>query len=152
VPPASGAQRLPAGPSSVTAPRAMPSTLKRQIARQAPAAPATLQTRPGADITARLAAGDSGVMRRLVVMALLLAGPSCQQPPESRDVCEPCARADVCCAARTANADSNCRHLATCLMFTDEPQATVVDGCEYYLRVGSTPPAPAACGPHPDAD
>ena len=92
-------------------------------------------------------------MRRFLSMLFLaVAGLGCQLPPESRGVCEPCARADVCCAARTANPEGNCQHLATCLMFTGDKQETVVSGCEYYLRVGSTPPAPAVCGPHPDAE
>jgi hypothetical protein len=60
--------------------------------------------------------------------------------------------ADLCCGMRTANPDSNCQLHATCEMFTGEQRAGAVSGCRDYLRIGSTPPAPAACGPHPDAD
>lgn len=90
--------------------------------------------------------------RRLVSIAwVALAAVSCDPPPGSAEgMCAPCAQADVCCEARTANPLSNCKHLETCLRFTGAERATVIDGCTYYLRVGSTPPAPAACGPHPD--
>lgn len=85
-------------------------------------------------------------------MIAALSASVCQPPPEDAGVCAPCRTADVCCAARTVNRESNCRHLETCLMFTGAERQTVVDGCTYYLRVGSTPPAPAVCGPHPDAE
>lgn len=66
--------------------------------------------------------------------------------------CDVCAMADLCCVAHTANPESNCQLLSTCTMFTGAERVSVIDGCAYYLRAASTPPAPAACGPHPDAD
>jgi hypothetical protein len=66
--------------------------------------------------------------------------------------CADCARADTCCAAHTANPDSNCMLLSTCESYTGNDRLPVLDGCRYYLKVASTPPAPASCGPHPDAE
>jgi hypothetical protein len=92
-------------------------------------------------------------MRRLQIAWLALAVAGCDPPPnDAEGACAPCAQADTCCAARTANPGSNCKHRETCSMFTGDERATVIEGCRYYLRVGSTPPAPAACGPHPEAD
>jgi hypothetical protein len=64
--------------------------------------------------------------------------------------CDVCAKADVCCAAHTANPGGNCQLLMTCTSFTGAERLSVIDGCAYYLKVASTPPAPAACGPGPD--
>jgi hypothetical protein len=92
-------------------------------------------------------------LRGLVAMAVLvLAAPTCGSSSPSIDTCQVCAMADLCCEARTANPDSNCRLQATCEMFTGDQRATAVSGCRDYLRIGSIPPAPAVCGPHPDAD
>jgi hypothetical protein len=66
--------------------------------------------------------------------------------------CDVCAMADVCCAAHTANPDGNCQLQSTCLMFAGAERLSVISGCQYYLKVASTPPAPAVCGPHPDAE
>ena len=90
---------------------------------------------------------------RGLVALVAFAFPACELPPEiSPRGCEVCVTADQCCASHTANPESNCQLYATCLMFTGEQRASVADGCAYYLRVASTPPAPAACGEHPDAD
>jgi hypothetical protein len=103
------------------------------------------------------------VWRRLVAIgSLALAASTCGSPVvgEAHRVpgdagadgpCAVCAAADVCCAAHTDNVSGNCQLRATCLMFTGAERASVEDGCAYYLRVASTPPGPAACGPHPEA-
>ena len=104
------------------------------------------------------------VIHRLVAaLVLVLAAPACQAPAEmarpddagdagaSDGGCQVCAVADRCCGERTANPDSNCQLQATCEKVTGEQRAEVVSGCQDYLRIGSTPPAPAVCGPHPDA-
>jgi hypothetical protein len=95
---------------------------------------------------------------RWLASLILLVAVACQPPPGAvADAgagaeCAPCAAADLCCAAHTANPRSNCELFATCLSLAAEDRAGAVDGCTYYVRVASTPPAPAACGPHPNAD
>jgi hypothetical protein len=105
------------------------------------------------------------LLRRLLSIAVaVLAAPGCDWPPNGNAVvgsttrdastlgtCQVCLTADVCCAAHTDNVAGNCKLHATCLMFTGAERASVEDGCAYYLRIASTPPGPAACGPHPDA-
>jgi hypothetical protein len=107
----------------------------------------------GAATRARLRLAPRMPIRPSVLAAFAFAFLACQPPPElSSRGCEVCVTADRCCAAHTANPGSNCQLFATCLMFTGEERASVADGCAYYLRVASTPPAPSACGEHPDAD
>lgn len=92
-------------------------------------------------------------MRRLLLLALVAQ--ACQPPPgdgAAAQACAPCVAADECCVAHTANPESNCQLLATCLSLSAEGRVEAASGCTYYLRVASTPPAPPACGPHPDAD
>jgi hypothetical protein len=95
------------------------------------------------------------VLHRLAALALVsLAAAGCDLPPDSPAAyaCVVCAQADECCKAHTANPKSNCQLHATCLAATGQARVSVADGCGYYLRVASTPPAPAACGPHPDGE
>lgn len=91
------------------------------------------------------------MIRRLGLAVLLLAAWGCQPPPGA-GTCAPCVQADACCAAHTANPESNCQLHATCITLTPAGQIESANGCAYYLRVASTPPAPAVCGAHPDAE
>jgi hypothetical protein len=88
----------------------------------------------------------------VLVLAAQACGTSSAVPADAGDSCQVCATANLCCEARTANPDSNCQLYETCEMFTGEQRARVISGCQDYLRVGSTPPAPLECGPHPDAE
>jgi len=88
----------------------------------------------------------------LLMCALPACGDNAAAVASATAMCADCIMADRCCAAHTANPGGNCHLQADCELAAGDNRQVVLDGCRHYVMVASTPPAPAACGPHPDAE